>query len=186
MKLYIKNMVCSRCKMVLEDQLQQLGLLPAQVKLGEITFEEQLNSQQIASIQEKIHPLGFEILDDKRQQTVMLIKSTLIDLVQQEQAYLKNTLSEYLTKKLNQEYPYLSHLFSQLESTTIEQYFIHLKIEKVKELLVYDELTLKEIAFQLHYSSVAHLSSQFKKTTGLTPTHFKQLGNQKRAFIENL
>lgn len=186
MKLYIKNMVCSRCKMVLEDQLNQLGFPPSQVKLGEITFEKPLNSLQIASIQEKIQPLGFEILDDKKQQTVMLIKSTLIDLVQQEQAYLKNTLSDYLTDKLQQDYHILSQLFSQLESTTIEQYFIQLKIEKVKELLVYDELTLKEIAFQLHYSSVAHLSAQFKKITGLTPTHFKQLGNQKREFIENL
>lgn len=186
MILHIKNMVCPRCNMVVEEQLHRLGYNAIQVQLGEVIFPEKLSSTEIEMIGKKLLEFGFELLDDKRYQLVSKIKNVLIQLIQNENGALKLTLSEYLTEKLQVDYPQLSQLFSQIEHTTLEQYYINLKIERVKELLVYDELTIKEIAFMLNYSSVAHLSKQFKKVTGLTPTHFKTLGNQKRKLIDTL
>lgn len=186
MKLYIKNMVCERCKMAVENLLLSTQYTPVKVELGEVEIKEDLTPSQMNSLTEKLQSLGFEILDNQKSKTVDKIKTVLIELVQNHNAYLETPLSVYITEKIGQDYQSLSQLFSQLESTTIEQYFICLKIEKVKELLVYDELTLKEITFLLHYSSVAHLSKQFKKVTGLTPTHFKTTGSQRRKVIDKL
>lgn len=186
MVLHIKNMVCPRCKMVVEEQLHQLGHTAIQVQLGEVSFANTLTETEIQTISKKLQECGFELLDDKRYQLVSKIKNILIQLIQDEDATLQNPLSEYLAKKTKVDYSQLSAVFNQTEHTTIEQYYITLKIERVKELLVYDELTVKEIAFKLNYSSVAHLSKQFKKVTGLTPTHFKTLGNQKRKLIDTL
>lgn len=186
MILHIKNMVCPRCIMVVEEQLNNLGYNDIHVQLGEVTFSNELTNTEIETITKKLIEFGFELLDNKRYQLVSKTKNILIHLVQDEDAFLKLTLSDYLTEKTQVDYNHLSQLFSQIENTTIEQYYINLKIERVKELLVYDELTIKEIAFKLNYSSVAHLSKQFKKVTGLTPTHFKTLGNQKRKLIDTL
>lgn len=186
MVLHIKNMVCPRCKMVVEEQLHHLGHTTIQVQLGEVSFANALSENEIQTISKKLQEYGFELLDDKRYQLVSKIKNILIQLIQNENATLQNPLSEYLAEKTKVDYNQLSLLFNQTEHTTIEQYYITLKIERVKELLVYDELTVKEIAFKLNYSSVAHLSKQFKKVTGLTPTHFKTLGNQKRKLIDTL
>lgn len=179
-------MVCARCKLVVKNTLTEIGYPPLQVELGEVTFENELSKASISLISDKLNVLGFEILDDKKSQTVSLIKSVIIQLVREENAFLKTNLSDYLTQKIGLDYTHLSHLFSQLESKTIEQYFIHLKTERVKELLVYDELSVKEIAYLLNYSSVGHLSRQFKKTTGLTPTHFKSTGTHKRKLIDQI
>lgn len=186
MILHIKNMVCPRCKMVVEEQLNILGHNDIQVRLGEVTFPNELTNTEIGIIDKKLIEFGFELLDNKRYQLVSKTKNILIHLVQNENSFLKLTLSDYLTEKTQVDYNQLSQLFSQIEHTTLEQYYINLKIERVKELLVYDELTIKEISFMLNYSSVAHLSKQFKKVTGLTPTHFKTLGNQKRKLIDTL
>ncbi|WP_026038908.1 helix-turn-helix domain-containing protein, partial [Myroides injenensis] len=186
MTIYIKNMVCARCKMAVETVFKELGFHPTTIELGEVTIEEDISQEQMHSIEVKLLALGFELLDDKKSKTVTKIKSVLIELVQEKNAKLDTNLSSYLSEHLKQDYNTLSNLFSQLESTTIEQYFILLKIERVKELLVYDEISLKEIAYLLNYSSVAHLSKQFKKVTGLTPTHFKTTGNNRRNLIDKL
>src|SRR5690606_36069809 len=133
-----------------------------------------------------LQTLGFELIDDKRSRQIMQIKSAIIDLVHQRNNSIKINLSNYVSNKLNHDYTYLSNLFSEVEGTTIEKYFIAQKIEKVKELLVYDELSLSEISFQLNYSSVAYLSNQFKKVTGLTPSHFKQIRADKRKPLDKV
>lgn len=186
MKLFIKNMVCHRCILAVEQIFTSLQYTPIAIKLGEVELLEQLESEELEKISQQLEAIGFELLNDKERQGVTQIKSLLIELLQREQLTLDVPLSAYLAKELNKDYLYLTQLFSQLESTTIEQYFIQLKIEKVKELLLYDELSLKEIAFRLNYSSVAHLSTQFKKITGMTPTAFKQLTLPHRKQIDQL
>lgn len=186
MTIYIKNMVCKRCKIVVKSLLEEVGLHPIRIELGEIELEESTISEVKSKLQKELQLVGFELLDDKKNKIIEKIKTTIVTLIQHENATLSTTLSDYLTQELQQDYSALSHLFSEVEGTTIEKYFILQKIEKVKELLVYDELTLSEIAFQLNYSSVAYLSNQFKKVTGLTPSHFKQVGRLKRKPIEEL
>lgn len=186
MKLYIKNMVCSRCRMVVKSELEKLGLQPLNVDLGEVEVVEEISEMQKKQIAEQLKLFGFELIDDKKSRTIEKIKTLIIDLVQNRNNELKTNLSDFLSEELHQDYNTLSNLFSEVENTTIEKYFIHQKIEKVKELLMYDELNLSEIAFQLNYSSVAHLSNQFKKVTSFSPTYFKQLKNKKRRQIEDL
>lgn len=186
MKLFVKNMVCHRCILAVEQIFESLNYTPITIKLGEVELATQLEPEVLEKISQKLEAIGFELLNDKERQGVTQIKSLLIELLQGEQLILEMPLSAYLAKELNKDYLYLTQLFSQLESTTIEQYFIQLKIEKVKELLLYDELSLKEIAFRLNYSSVAHLSTQFKKITGMTPTAFKQLTLPHRKQIDQL
>ncbi|GET24750.1 AraC family transcriptional regulator [Prolixibacter sp. NT017] len=176
MKIYIKNMVCDRCKLAIKNQLNDLKLEPISVELGEVDFgETELTADQMKQIKTNIEPLGFELLDDKNSTLVEKIKTLIIELVHRNDEPIQIRLSDYIRNHLNYDYHYLSNLFSSIEGTTIEHYYIEQKIEKVKELLVYDELTLSEIAYQMGYSSVAHLSGQFKKITGLTPSHFKKL-----------
>jgi len=186
MKLYIKNMVCGRCKMVVKAELEKFGLSLLTVELGEVETLAPITEEQKKAIAEHLKTLGFELIDDKKSQVIAKVKTLLIELVHQQNNELKTNLSDYLSEKLGHDYTYLSNLFSGIEGTTIEQYFIAQKIERVKELLVYDELTLSEIAFQLNYSSVAHLSNQFKKVTGLTPSHFKQVKAEKRKPLDKL
>ena len=186
MQLHIKNMVCARCKMAVENLLEELNIDYQSVSLGVVTLNTPLTSTQKNLLEKKLEDIGFAILDDKRSQIVGKIKNLLIELVQKHNASLDTPLSTYLAQKLAQDYHHLSSIFSQQETTTIEQYFILLKIERVKELLVYDEMNLKEISYLLNYSSVAHLSKQFKKVTGLTPTHFKSTGLEKRKLIDKL
>ncbi len=186
MKLYIKNMVCSRCKMVVKSEFEKLGLQPISVELGEVELEKEISDEQKEVLLENLQVLGFDLIDDKKTKTVERIKNLIVDLVHHKNNDLKINLSDYLAENLNQDYNSLSNLFSEIENTTIEKYFISQKIEKVKELLIYNELSLSEIADILNYSNVAHLSNQFKKITGFTPTSFKQSKDKKRIQIENL
>ncbi len=186
MKLFIKNMVCDRCKMVVRAELEKLGLNPISVTLGEVEIEGQISENQDEIIAERLEAVGFSVLDDKKWQTVEKIKTLIIELVHAQNSDLRINLSDYLATNLSQDYGSLSSLFSEMRETTIEKYFINQKIERVKELLVYDELTLSEIAHKLHYSSVAYLSNQFKKVTGLSPTAFKNSKEKLRVGLDNL
>lgn len=180
-KLIIKNMVCDRCVLVIKNTLTQLGYDSANVHMGEINFaEEKLADQDIERIRQTIEPLGFELVSNRKQAMIEHIKSALIQLTHGEQDLENIKLSNYIADKLKQDYQSLSHLFSSVEGVTIEKYYIKLKIERIKELLVYDELCQSEIAWRLGYSSPAHLSSQFKQVTGMTPSAFKNLKDNKQ------
>lgn len=175
MKLYIKNMVCDRCKMAVETVFDKLDLNPTNVVLGEVELaEENLSDIKYQDVKVALEDLGFELLEDKRKAVVSQIKAAIVELAHYSKEPLKVNLSDYLSEKLSSDYTSLSSAFSAEEKNTIEHYYIQQKIEKAKELLSYGELTLSEIAFQLNYSSVAHLSAQFKKEAGLTPSQFKQ------------
>jgi len=186
MKIYVKNMVCNRCKMIVESTLENAGLHPMKVDLVEIELQESDISGVKQELRDKLQSLGFDLLDDKRSRTIEKIKNIITDLVQNRSNQIEMNLSDYLVQELHQDYSSLSNLFSEVEGRTIEKYYINQKIEKVKELLVYDELTLNEIAYQLNYSSAAYLSSQFKKVTGLTPSHFKNLSTVRRKPLDEL
>ncbi len=175
MKIYIQNMVCIRCKMVVKSELEKLGLHYITVDLGEAEIMEEISPVQLATLSSALRKTGLELMDDKKSILVEKIKTIIVELVHYNDEQLKINLSNYLSEKLKYNYTYLANLFAEVKGTTIEQFYLAHKIEKVKELLVYDELNLTEIAWKLHYSSVAHLSNQFKKMTGLTPTHFKNL-----------
>src|SRR5690554_303665 len=167
-KLFIKNMVCNRCIMAVESELDKLNLELKDIRLGEVTLTKELAPEEKEALNKALSPLGFELIDDKKSRIIDQIKNIIIDLVHYQDDNIKTNLSDALSSQLHHNYSYLSNLFSSIEGVTIEKYFIDQKIEKVKELLVYDELTLSEIAFRLNYSSVAYLSNQFKKVTGLT------------------
>ncbi len=179
-------MVCARCKMVVKSEFEKLGLQTISVELGEVELQDEINDSQKEVLLKNLQTLGFDLLDDKKTKTIEKIKNLIVDLVHHKNNELKINLSDYLVENINQDYNSLSNLFSEIENTTIEKYFISQKIEKVKELLIYNELSLSEIADLLNYSNVAHLSNQFKKITGFTPTYFKQLKDKKRIQIENL
>lgn len=184
--LYVKNMVCNRCRMVLRTELEKLGIRPISIELGEVQLEQELTAVQKQKLSEQLLALGFDLIDDKKSRLIERVKTLLIELIHQHNNALSINLSTYLAEALHYDYSYLSNLFTSVEGTTIEQYFIHQKIERVKELLVYDELSLSEIAYQLNYSSVAHLSNQFKKVTGLSPSHFRQLKDKKRKSLDEV
>lgn len=179
-------MVCSRCKMVVKNELIKFGLQPSSVELGEVIISEELDTLKKEQLNQALLSLGFDLIDDKKSKVIEKVKTLIIDLVHNRNNELNTNLSEYLSSNLFQDYNSLSNLFSEVENTTIEKYFILQKIEKVKELLIYEELTLSEIAYQLNYSSVGYLSNQFKKITGFSPTYFKLLKNKKRRQIEDL
>lgn len=181
MKLYIKNMVCDRCRVAVESVVNEMGLMAQDVQLGEVDFGEQtLDQDTLNHFEQRIVALGFELVSDKKSRLIERIKVSLIALVRDEDKLQHVQVSTYLGDALHHDYSHLSHLFSSVEGMTIEQYFILQKIERAKELLVYDELTLTQIAEQLAYSSVSHLSNQFKKVTGLSPSHFRQLRDSKQ------
>lgn len=186
MKLHIKNMVCSRCKIVVKSVFENMGINPVSVDLGEVELKNNISENQKNELLKNLRTFGFDLIDDRKSKTIDKIKTLIIDLVQNKNNDLKTNLSEYLFQELNQDYNTLSNLFSEVENTTIEKYFINQKIEKVKELIVYDELSLSQIAYSLNYSSVSHLSNQFKKVTGFSPTHFKNIKTIKRKQIEDL
>lgn len=179
-------MVCNRCILVVQNELEKLDFKIKNIRLGEVTLENDLTSEDKQKIENVFEPLGFEVIDDKKGRIIEKIKNTIINLVHHQEQDLKTNLSDVVSEELHHDYNYLSNLFSEIEGTTIEKYFIAQKIEKVKELLVYDELSLSEIAFRLNYSSVAYLSNQFKKVTGLTPSHFKQVKEDKRKPLDKL
>jgi AraC-like DNA-binding protein len=184
--LYIKNMVCGRCIKAVTKILCDLSIEHKPVLLGEVTVTKPLTSELKNLIKNKLSEEGFELIDDRKSKIIQQIKKLVLDISQKEYGDKKITLSKYLSENLNHDYSYLSNLFSSVEGKTIENYFILQKVEKIKELLVYDELSISEIAFRLGYSSTAHLSNQFKKATGLTPSHFKSIGAAKRKPIDSL
>lgn len=183
--LYIKNMVCPRCISAVEKVFNDIEINPLKVQLGEVALSKGLNSKQNKEIKEKLETIGFELLDDNRSQQIEKIKSTVIYHIHHA-AVPKFIFSDLLSSELNKEYSQLSKLFSATEGITIEQFVILQKIEKVKELLIYNQMNLSEIADQMGYSSVAHLSSQFKKTIGLTPSQFKAQGGKLRKTLDKL
>ncbi len=186
MKLYIKNMVCNRCIMVVKSELEKLGYKPLSVELGEAEIERELSKEEKQRLTNVLQGLGFDLIDDRKSRLIERIKNLIIELVHEKDSQLKTSLSDYLTTHLHHDYHYLSNLFSEVEGTTIEKFFINQKIEKVKELLVYDELSLSEISHRMNYSSVAYLSSQFKRVTGLTPSHFRNIKTLKRKPLDEV
>ncbi|MDZ4059038.1 MAG: helix-turn-helix domain-containing protein [Bacteroidales bacterium] len=185
-KLYIKNMVCIRCKIVVKNELEKLGIGYILIELGQVEIESQLSPEQRLQLDEALRKSGLELMDDKKSVLIEKIKCIIIETVHYSEVKLKTNLSDYISDKLGYDYTYLANLFSEVTGITIEKFYLNHKIEKVKELLVYNELNLTEIAFDLGYSSLAHLSNQFKKFTGLSPSHFKRLKNERRIMLENL
>lgn len=179
-------MVCIRCKMVVKDELTKLGLKYSSVELGEVEIIESITPGQRELFRAALLRSGLELMDDKKSVLIEKIKTIIIELVHYSEEPLVINLSAYLAEKLQYDYTYLANLFSEVQGTSIEKFFISHKIERVKELLVYNELTLTEIADKMHYSSVAHLCTQFKKVTGLTPSHFKSLKDKRRSMLEDL
>ncbi len=184
--LFIKNMVCNRCIMVVQNEMEKLGIPVKNITLGEVQLEQDITAEQKEKIHEVLLPLGFELIDNRKGRIIEKIKHVIIDLVHNQDYENRGNLSDLLARELHHDYHYLSNLFSDVEGTTIEKYLIAQKIERVKELLVYDELSLSEIAQRLNYSSVAYLSNQFKKVTGLTPSHFKQVKANKRKPLDEV
>lgn len=172
--------------MVVKSELEKLGLQYNSVELGEVDLAEAVSDEQLSKLGEALKLTGLELMEDNKKILVEKIKTIIIELIHYSDEQIKINLSDYLSEKLNHNYTYLSNLFSEVKGTTIEQFYLANKIERVKELLVYDELNLSEIAWKLHYSSVSHLSNQFKKMTGLTPSHFKNLKSRKRAALGSL
>lgn len=179
-------MVCNRCIMVVEQELQKLDIPFKQINLGEVILEQALNKNQEKKIKIKLVELGFEAIDNQKSLWIEQIKTAIISWVHHGEMDIKTNLSEYISKNLQQDYNQLSHFFSEVEGITIEKYYIAQKIERVKELLVYDELSVKEIADLLNYSSAAYLSNQFKKITGLSPRHFKKIKTMKRTPLDKI
>jgi len=172
--------------MVVKAELKKLGLQYIAVELGEADIKDNISEEQLKHLDLAFRKSGLELMDDKKSMLVERIKMVIIELVHYTEDQIKINLSDYLSEKLNHNYTYLSNLFTEVKGTTIEKFYLAHKIEKVKELLVYDELNLTEIAYKLHYSSVAHLSNQFKKMTGLTPSHFKHLKHKRRNAFGNV
>lgn len=184
---HIKNMVCDRCKMVVQDSFKKVGAQVVSTELGEIQIADNLNPSQLEALDILLKQHGFELLDDRQSRIVEKIKNAVIEMIHNLQPeHFKGNFSYYLSEKLNRDYSGLSTLFSVHEGITIEQYIIRQKIERVKELLMYDEQSLSQIADELQYSSVAHLSNQFKKVTGLTPTQFKQSSAKNRLSLDHV
>jgi len=186
MKLYVKYMVSLRCKMLVKEELKNLGLHYVLVDLGLVEILENITEHQREQLKANLLKSGLELLDDKRSILIEKIKNVVTDMIHYSEELPKVNYSEYITEKLSYDYTYLSNIFSEVKGITIQQFIIINKIERVKELLLYDELNLSEISYKLHYSSVAHLSNQFKKVTGLSPSFFKQLKKRRKSTLENI
>lgn len=179
-------MVSNRCKMAVKEELKKLGLHFIVVDLGEVEIMENITPEQREILKSELLASGLELMDDKRAILIEKIKNAVVEMVHYSDELIKVNFSDYLSQKLNHDYTYLSNLFSEVQGCTIEHFIISHKIERIKELIIYDELSISEIAWKLNYSSLAHLSNQFKKVTGLTPSHFKQLKNKLRTPIEEI
>jgi AraC-like DNA-binding protein len=179
-------MVSNRCKIAVKEELKKLGLHFMPIELGEVDIMENITSVQREQLKVGLFNSGLELMDDKRAMLIEKIKNVIVEMVHHSDELIKVNFSDFLSKKLEYDYTYLANLFSEVQGTTIEQFIISHKVERIKELIIYDELNITEIAWKMNYSSVAHLSNQFKKVTGLTPSHFKQLKNIRRKPIEDI
>ncbi|MES2575859.1 MAG: AraC family transcriptional regulator [Bacteroidota bacterium] len=186
MKLYIKYMVSNRCKMAVKQELKNLGLHFIVVDLGEVEIMETISMVQRQQLKTNLLDSGLELMDDKKSMLIERIKNVIIEMVHHSDEIIKVNFSDYLSEKINHDYTYLSNLFSEVQGTTIEHFIISHKTERIKELIIYGEHNITEIAWKMGYSSVAHLSSQFKKVTGLSPSHFKQLKDKRRSPLEEI
>ena|SRR5690606_19068163 len=186
MLLYIKYMVSLRCKMVVKEELNKLGLHYVNVDLGTIDILENITDHQRDQLRENLKVYGLELLDDKRKIIIEKIKSVIIEMIHYSDEIPKVNYSDYISEKLRYDYTYLANTFSEVKGITIQHFIILNKIERVKELLLYDELNLTEISYMMHYSSVSHLSNQFKKITGLTPSYYKKLKEKRKENLEDL
>ena len=186
MKLYIKYMVSIRCKMMVKTELDHLGLHYGVIDLGEVEIREDISGTQRDTLKASLLRSGLELMDDKKAILIEKIINVIIEMIHYADERPKTNFSDYLSEKLDYDYTYLANLFSEVKGQTIEHFIIAHKIERVKELLLYDELNLTEISYKLNYSSVAHLSNQFKKVTGLTPTYFKSLKQKRLLTLENV
>jgi AraC family transcriptional regulator len=185
-KLFIKNMVCQRCIMTVESVLNSFNIPFTNISLGEVDLARKLTNDELKNMEQGLHKAGFELIETRVNQVIENIKQTVMEYLNLGMDNENLKLSSFITKKIPYDYSYLSDLFSSVEGKTIEQFFILQRIEKVKELLVYDQLSLTEISYQTGFSSVHHLSSQFKKVTGLTPSHFKKIGAAKRKSLDSI
>ena len=179
-------MVSNRCKMAVKEELRKLGLHFIVVDLGEVEIMENISAEQREQMKAALLISGFELMDDKKAILIEKIKTAVIEMVHHSDENIKINFSDFLSEKLNHNYTYLANLFSEVQGTSIEHFIIAHKIERIKELIIYDELNITEIAWKMNYSSVAHLSNQFKKVTGLTPSHFRQLKDKRRNSIEDV
>lgn len=179
-------MVSNRCKMAVKEELKKLGLHFIVVDLGEVEIMENISMEKRELLKINLHNSGLELMDDRKAMLIEKIKNIIIEMVHHSDEIIKVNFSDYLSTKMNHDYTYLSNLFSEVQGTTIEHFIISHKIERIKELIIYGEHNITEIAWKMGYSSVAHLSSQFKKVTGLSPSHFKQLKNKRRSPIEDI
>lgn len=185
--LFIKNMVCPRCIKTVEKEISKLGLIVNHTELGKVEIESELNKQMLINIEKILIQNGFELIDDKRLRTIEKIKTLIIEITHHgKEVPLDKNISDFIAMELGHDYSYLSKTFSTLEGTTIEKYIINQRLERVKELLTYDELSLKEISFQVGFSSAQHLSSQFKKITGFSPSEFKKRKIRKRNTLDKV
>lgn len=185
-KLYIKYMVSLRCKLLVEEELRRSGIRNSLIDLGVVTLQEEITPEQHEQLKTNLLKSGLELLDDKKSILIERIKNVVIEMIHYSEELPKVNYSDYISEKLGYDYTYLSNIFSEEKGITVQQYIINNKIERVKELLLYDELNLTEISYRLHYSSVAHLSNQFKKITGISPSYFKKLKLKHRGNLENL
>ncbi len=186
MKIYIKNMACESCKVFVKEALEELDIKPVKVELGEIETKENISDEEKLELNKKIKKVGLELLEKKQGVLIEKIRKVMVDYVYKSDTKPNLKFSVLLSEELDQNYTYLANFFSEVEATTIEQFIIALKIERIKELIIFGEDSFSEIAYKLHYSSVAHLSTQFKKVTGLTPSHFKALKEKRRITIQNI
>ncbi|WP_347219422.1 AraC family transcriptional regulator [Chryseobacterium sp.] len=186
MKLYIKYMVSLRCKMVVHQELEKLGIKNAVVDLGTVELLDDISSEQRQLLKENLLKTGLEVLDDKKSILIEKIKNVVIEMIHYSDELPKENFSDYISEKLGYDYTYLANTFSEVKGMTLQHFIIINKVEKVKELLLYDELNLTEISYKLNYSSVAHLSNQFKKITGLSPSFYKQLKQRRLGNLEDL
>ncbi|MGV0924508.1 helix-turn-helix domain-containing protein [Empedobacter tilapiae] len=186
MKLYIKYMVSLRCKMMVEEELKKIGLKYVVVDLGMAEVLEGITEEQREKLKKNLLKSGLELLDDKKSILIEKIKNVITEMIHHSEEPPKENYSDYISHKLGYDYTYLSNTFSEVKGITLQQFIIMHKIERVKELLLYDELNLTEISYKLNYSSVAHLSNQFKKITGLSPSFYKQLKQKRKGNLENL
>lgn len=186
MKLYIKYMLSNRCKMAVKEELKKLGLHFVVVDLGEVEIMEELSSEQYRQLRTGLRSIGLELMEDKKGALIEKIKKAISDMLNQSEEMAKVNFSDFLSEKLEQDYTYLANLFSEVQGITIAQYIIAQKIELIKDLILFDQLSITDIAWKMNYSSVAHLSNQFKKITGLSPSQFKQLRTNSRNPVEEI